>query len=102
MGTDVATQSVPVLGELEKLLKRLQLVIAGGTSDHGVSIYQVEVTEIFATRATGTHHWLRKDRAAQAIVLWLSKVKELTDLRRTDAPEVSWKDVQTPTGYQDR
>jgi hypothetical protein len=50
-------------------------IMAGGTSGRGIGHFSNEVTAIFATRAIGAHHWLRKDKAAQAIVSWLSKVK---------------------------
>jgi hypothetical protein len=71
---------------------------AGGTSGHGIGHLSNEVTATFATR------WVDRSLAMLGILLAGSNARKTAQvwvgLRRTDAPEVSWKDVQTPTGYQ--
>ena len=50
---------------------------AGGTSSYGACRFTVEVTVAFATQRVLVMQWLR----------------------RTEAPEVSYGNSQTPTGY---
>jgi hypothetical protein len=74
-------------------------IMAGGTSSHGIGRLSNEVTATFATQRVHSQDINTKVRLAGSIACSVARV--WVGLRRTEAPEVSWKDVQTPTGYQD-
>ena len=71
-----------------------------GTSGHGIGHFSNEVTATFTTQRGPIRDMNTKVRLAGSIACSVAQV--WVGLRRTDEPEVSWKDDQTPTDYQNQ